>query len=164
VLWSHLEHPLTSSPEDEGARSTGREDYQHGSGGQTNEQRERKNSADWGMKSTADSGKKGEKPSTPEEWPAYAKSDGTDATPDTDTEDRLKTAFFSQMEVVERMLDVERELGIITPAGYKQMNALTRLAGAIAREELKRRKRNRDGSLGVRKTRTDAVGSFISQS
>jgi hypothetical protein len=58
----------------------------------------------------------------------------------------------------------ERELGIITPAGYKQMNALTRLAGAIAREELKRRKRNRDGSLGVRKTRTDVVGSFISQS
>ena len=138
---SHPEHRMPSCPETEGAGSTDRGDNQHGSGDQSKEQRERQSSADPEAKSTADSDKtRGEKPSTPEKSPACSKSAGTDAPPDTDTEKALKTAFLNQLDVMDKMTDLEDKVGIIAPGGYKNMNALTRLAGAILKEELKRRK------------------------
>ena len=141
VLSSHPEHRMPSRPEAEGARSTGREDYRHGSGDQTTQQRARQSGADPEAKSTADSGKtREEKPSTPEESPAGSKSDETDATPDEDTEKALKTAFLNQLDVVDKMADVEDKLGIIAPGGHKQIDALIRLAGAMLKEELKRQK------------------------
>jgi hypothetical protein len=142
VLSSHPEHRMPSRSEAEGARFTGREDYhQHGSGDQTKEQRARQSGADPETKSTADSGKaREEKPSTPEESLACSRSDGTDATPDTDTEKALKTAFLNQLDVVDKMADVEDKLGIIAPGGHKQIDALIRLAGAMLKEKLKRKK------------------------
>jgi hypothetical protein len=41
---------------------------------------------------------------------------------------------------MEKMISLEDQLGIIAPGGYKQMKALARLAGAILKEESKRRK------------------------
>jgi hypothetical protein len=61
------------------------------------------------------------------------KSDGTKATPDTDTEKALKTAFLNQLDVVDKMADLEDKLGIIAPGGHKQIDVLIRLAGASSK-------------------------------
>jgi hypothetical protein len=61
------------------------------------------------------------------------KSDGTKATPDTDTEKALKTAFLNQLDVVDKMADLEDKLGIIAPGEHKQIDVLIRLAGASSK-------------------------------
>jgi hypothetical protein len=141
LRFSHPEHRMPPGPEDPGAQSTGREDYQSESGDQRKQQRAPQSDAEPEAKSTVASGKaRREKPSIPKESPDRSKSDGTNATRDTDTEKALKTAFFNQLDVMDKMTLLEDKLGIITPGGHKQMNALVRLAGAILKEELKRRK------------------------
>jgi hypothetical protein len=124
VLSSYPEHRMPR-PQDQDAQSTGREDYQHGSGDQGKKQRAGQSDAKLEAKSTAASGRaKGEKPSIQEKSPDCSKSDGTNATRDTDTEKALKTAFFNQRNVMDKLISLEDQLGIIAPGGYKQMNAL----------------------------------------
>jgi hypothetical protein len=92
---SHPEHRMPPHPQDQDAQSTGREDYQHGSGDQGKKRRAGQSDAKPEAKSTAASDKATrEKPSIREKSLDGSKSEGTNATRDTDTEKALKNCLF----------------------------------------------------------------------
>jgi phosphoribosylformylglycinamidine (FGAM) synthase-like amidotransferase family enzyme len=53
----------------------------------------------------------------------------------------LKSSFLKQQEIVERVMGIEKTLGIMVPGGNKYVDTLRKLAVAILRQELKRPKK-----------------------
>jgi hypothetical protein len=70
--------------------------------------------------------------------PARSKPDENEEVTDINSEYTLKISFLKQQDIVERMMDLEKTLGIIVPGGYKYVDALRKLAVAILSQELKR--------------------------
>jgi hypothetical protein len=152
VRFSHPEHPMNPCPEPEGAQSSDCTDYQNKFEHQIDDLREPKSAADQFMKSTTRSHKtKAQNPlATNEPLPpssqrshARLKPDENDETLDINSEYTLKTSFLKQQDIVERMMDLEKTLGIIVPGGHKYVDALRKLAVAILRQELQRPKKSR---------------------
>lgn len=81
--------------------------------------------------------------------PARSKPDENEDA-DINSEHALKTCFLKQQDIVERMVDLEKTLGIIIPGGSKYVDALRKSAVAILRQELKAAKEiaNRRNRLG----------------